>query len=72
MSDVKVALADIVDRVLDIYNTNEGWLVKKMRSKYVNRIVAILSIIYQKYKVQYFRNKFAMMIFKVNHGEFIN
>jgi hypothetical protein len=46
MLDVRVALANIVDRIPDIYNTNEGWVVKKMRSKYVNRIVAILPIIY--------------------------
>jgi hypothetical protein len=47
----KVALANIVDRVLDTYNTNEGWVVKKMRSKYANRIFAIIPIIYQKDKV---------------------
>jgi hypothetical protein len=31
MSDAKVALVDIDDRVPDTYNTNEGWVVKKMR-----------------------------------------
>jgi hypothetical protein len=50
-------LLDRVDRVPNIYNINEGWVVKKMRSKYANRIVAILLIIYQKDKVQYFNNK---------------
>jgi hypothetical protein len=35
-------------------------------------IVAILPIIYQKDKVQYFSNKSAMMIFRVDHGEFVN
>jgi hypothetical protein len=47
MSDARVALANIVDRVPNIYNTNEGWVVKKMRSKYLS----ILPIIYQKDKV---------------------
>jgi hypothetical protein len=51
MSNVKVALTDIVDRVLDTYNTNEGWVVKKMKPKYVNRVAMILPIIYQKDKV---------------------
>ncbi len=31
MSDAIVALAKIIDRVLDTYNTNEGGVVKKMR-----------------------------------------
>jgi hypothetical protein len=53
MLNAKVALIYIVDRVPDTYNTNEGWVVKKMKSKYVNRIAAILSIIYKKNKVQY-------------------
>jgi hypothetical protein len=43
-----------------------------MRLKYANRIVAILPIIYQKDKVQYFNNKFVMMIFRIDHGEFVN
>jgi hypothetical protein len=72
MLDVRVALLKIVDRVLNNYNTNEGWVVKKTRSKYVNRIAAILPIIYQINKVQYFNNKFAMMINKANHGESVN
>ncbi len=72
MSNAKVALAKIIDRVPDTYNTNKGWVVKKMRSKYVNRIVAILPIIYQKDKVQYFNNKFAMMTSRANHGKSIN
>ncbi len=46
MSDARVALTDTVDKVLDIYNTNEGWVVKKMRSKYVNKIAIIFPIIY--------------------------
>jgi hypothetical protein len=41
MLDARVALANIIDKVLDIYNTNEGWVVKKMRLEY-----AILPIIY--------------------------
>jgi hypothetical protein len=65
-------LADIVDRVLDTYNTNERWVVKKMKPKYVNRIFAILPIFYQKDKVQYFNNKSAMMVSKANHGKFVN
>ncbi len=72
MSDVKVAMAYITNRVLDTYNTNEGWVVKKMKSEYANRIVAILPIIYQKDKVQYFSNKSAMMISRADHGESIN
>jgi hypothetical protein len=46
MSNARITLANIVDRVPDTYNTNEGWVVKKMRSKYVNRIATILPIIY--------------------------
>ncbi len=46
MLDTKVALVDIADRVQDTQNTNEGWVVKKMRSKYVNKIAAILPTIY--------------------------
>jgi hypothetical protein len=46
MSNAKVTITNIVDRVLDIYNTNEGWVVKKMKPKYVNRIVANFPIIY--------------------------
>jgi len=46
MFNAKVALAKIADTVPDTYNTNEGWVVKKMMSKYVNRIVAIMPIIY--------------------------
>ncbi len=65
MSNVKVALVDIVERVLNTYNTNEGWIVKKMKLEYVNMIVVILPIIYEKDKVQYFSNKFAMMISKI-------
>ncbi len=32
MSNARVALAYIANRVLDTYNTNERWVVKKMRS----------------------------------------
>jgi hypothetical protein len=46
MSDVRVAMVDIANKVLDTYNTNEGWVVKKMKLEYVNRIVTILPIIY--------------------------
>jgi hypothetical protein len=45
MWDAKVALVDIVDKVPYTYNTNEGWVVKKIKPEYVNRIVAILPII---------------------------
>jgi hypothetical protein len=31
MYDARVALAYIIDRVPNSYNTNEGWVVKKMR-----------------------------------------
>jgi hypothetical protein len=52
MSNAKIALVDIADGVPNTYNTNEGWVFKKMKSKYINRkIVAILLIIYQKDKV---------------------
>jgi hypothetical protein len=44
MLDAIITLVNIVDKVLDTYNTNERWLVKKMRSKYANRIVVILPI----------------------------
>jgi len=63
---------EIANKVLDTYNTNENWVVKKMKSEYANKIVAILSIIYQKDKVQYFNNKSAMMIFRTDHGESVN
>jgi hypothetical protein len=29
MSDDKIALTDIVDKIPNTYNTNEGWVVKK-------------------------------------------
>jgi hypothetical protein len=72
MSNAKVALVKITNRILNIYNTNEGWVVKKMRLEYANRIATILPIIYQKDKVQYFSNKSVMMIFTADHGEFVN
>jgi hypothetical protein len=46
MSDAKVTLVERVVRVLDTYNTNEGWVLKKMKSEYANRIISILLIIY--------------------------
>jgi hypothetical protein len=70
--DVKVTLADLVDRVPNTYNTNEGWIVRKMKLEYGNRITTILPIIYQKDKVQYFSNKSPMMVCKIDHGEFVN
>jgi hypothetical protein len=72
MFDATVALAYITNKIHDIYNINEKWVVKKMRLEYVNRIAAILPIIYQKEKVHYFSNKSAMMIFRIDHGEFVN
>jgi hypothetical protein len=72
MSNVRVALANITDKVPNTYNTNEGWVVKKMRSEYANKTVAILSIIYQKDKVQCFSVKYTMMISKADHGESVN
>jgi len=72
MSDARITLANIIYRIPDTYNTSEGWVVQKMRSKYVNIITIILPIIYQKDKVQYFNNKSSMMISKVKHGESIN
>ncbi len=29
MSDAKITLVDIIDKIHDIYNTNEGWVVKR-------------------------------------------
>jgi hypothetical protein len=46
MLDARIALANIADMVPNTYNTNEGWVVKKMKPKYVIRIIAILPIIY--------------------------
>jgi hypothetical protein len=51
MSNVKVALADITNKVLNTYNTNKRWIVKKMKLEYANRNATILLIIYQKDKV---------------------
>ncbi len=51
MFNAIITLTILVDRVPDTYNTNERWVVKKMRSEYVNIIVVILLIIYQKDKV---------------------
>jgi hypothetical protein len=72
MSNARIALANITHAILDNYNIDEGWVVKKTRLKYVNRITIIFPIIYKKNKVQYFNNKSAMMISKANHGESIN
>jgi hypothetical protein len=46
MSNARVVLEDIANQVPNTYNTNEGWVVKKMKPKYVNRIATILPIIY--------------------------
>jgi len=46
MFDVKVTSTNIVDKVLDTCNLNEGWVVKKMKLKYAYKIVTILPIIY--------------------------
>jgi hypothetical protein len=46
MPDARVALADLANEVLDTYNTNEGWVVKKMKSEHVNRIATIILIKY--------------------------
>jgi len=46
MSNARVTLAKIANRVLNTYKTNEGWVVKKMRLEYVNRNVTIMPIIY--------------------------
>ncbi len=72
MSNARITLVEITYKMFDIYNTNEGWVVKKMKSEYANRLVDILPIIYQMDKVQYFSNKSAMMIFRAYHGQFIN
>ncbi len=65
MSNARVALAKVANRIHDTYNTNERWVVKKMRSKYTNKIATI--IICQKDKVKYFSKKYATMISKANH-----
>jgi hypothetical protein len=46
ISNAIARLAYTSNRVPNIYNTNEGWVVKKMRLEYANRIVVILLIIY--------------------------
>jgi hypothetical protein len=51
MFNARVTLVKITYKMLEIYNTNERWVVKKMKSKYANRLVDILPIIYQKDKV---------------------
>jgi len=45
---------------------------EKDEVKYANRIVAILLIIYQMDKVQYFNNKSVMMIPIADHGKHVN
>ncbi len=72
MCDAIVALIGISIMSPNTYNTNGGWVVRKMKSKYANRIVVILPTIYQKDKLQYFSNKSTMMISKVDHGKFVN
>jgi hypothetical protein len=32
MSNVRITLVDIANKILDTYNTNEEWVVKKMKS----------------------------------------
>jgi hypothetical protein len=51
MSNAKITLTNITNRIPYTYNTNEGWFVKKMKLEYANIIVAILPIIYKKDKV---------------------
>jgi hypothetical protein len=46
MSNAKIVLTNIADKVPCIYNTNEGWVVEKIKPEYVNRITAIQPIIY--------------------------
>jgi hypothetical protein len=46
MFNARIKLVEIVDRIPYTYNTNEGWVVKKMMSKCANRIAPILLIIY--------------------------
>jgi len=41
MFDARVALADLANKVPDTYNTNEGWVVKKMKSEHANRILPL-------------------------------
>jgi len=72
MSDVKVALANIIDKVPNTYNTNERWVVKKIKSKYAHKLLQFCPLSILKNKLQYFSNKFAMMISKVDHGKSIN
>jgi hypothetical protein len=72
MSNVRITLVEITNIIPNTYNSNEGWVVKKMRSKYANRIATILPIIYHKDKVQHFSNKLVVMISRADHGESIN
>ncbi len=51
MCDAIVALIGISIMSPNTYNTNGGWVVRKMKSKYANRIVVILPTIYQKDKL---------------------
>jgi hypothetical protein len=71
MTNARITLANIVDRVHDTYNTNERWVVKKMRSKYANRIATILPIIYQRGKVQNFSNNSTKMISRADHEKYV-
>jgi len=48
MSNARVAIIYIIDKVANTYNTKEGRIVKKRKPEYVNKIVAILPIIYKK------------------------
>jgi hypothetical protein len=45
--ETKANQVEMLDaRVADTYNTNERWVVKKMKLKYVNKIATFLPIIY--------------------------
>ncbi len=46
--NAKIALADITNRVQDTYNTNERWVVKKMKLEYGNKIVVICPLYIKK------------------------
>jgi hypothetical protein len=72
MSNVRVALTNIINKVRNSCNTNDRWVVKKMKQECVNRIVTILPFIYQKNMVEDFSNKCAMMISEANHGKSMN
>ncbi len=45
MSNVKIVLTNIANKVPCTYNTNEGWVFEKIKPEYVNRITTIIPII---------------------------